>query len=442
MKAVFVSGTHSGCGKTVAALLVMKALAERGYTVQGFKVGPDYIDPSFHEAVSGRKRRNLDWWMMGEDGIRDNFVRGVEGADVAVVEGVMGHFDGLFREGLSSTHHVSSILDFPVILVVDAWGMLQSLEAVLKGYVELSGGRIKGVILNSVGSSKHGLYLERIAKGMGLRVCGVIKRVPDLRLPERHLGLFLPDEASDFLDAVSHLSGEFIDVDEILSVSAELDIGVVSKWKAEDRIRANSVKNVTVFYDEAFSFLYSESLEALEFAGCKVRFISPTRGDDLPSETELLIIPGGYPELHASSISSNTRLMQSVREFSRDLPIYAECGGLMFLSEEVVFRGRSWKMAGIFPVKVGFGNSPVLGYATGVATENHPFLSPGKEVRGHIFHYSRMEERAPILPAYDLLFPEEKDSIQEGLVRGKTVATYLHTNLMYSPGILKGLLGM
>ena len=426
-KGFVVAGVGSGSGKTTVVCSIIAALVSKGYRVQPFKVGPDYIDPMHHSVLAGRSCRNLDVWMMGEEGVKKNFERGLENTDVAVVEGVGGIYDGLGAGEFASTAHVAKLLNLPVFLVVDAWGISRTAAAIIKGIAEFDKVRIKGVIFNFVGSSRHERLLRDVVNRYlpNIPIVGALVRTKKGFIPERHLGIVQAHEIDwdERKEVLLELS-KSIDCDKILELSA----GVEGKFHPFSLFF--NKKRVAIANDKAFSFIYTESLEALREAGAEVCFFSPINGETIPSDAEVLILPGGYPELWKNEILSNNKFLCDLRNFvDSGLKIYAECGGLIFLS-----------MAKLLPLEVKFGSRPILGYAEGKALSCHPFLKEGDTVKGHVFHYSQVEERKELKKCYELFVPSKGFRISEGYTLNSIFATYLHLNLGFSQNFLKGLL--
>ncbi len=439
IRAVVIAGVSSGSGKTTVVGAVAAELARRGLSVQVYKVGPDYIDPGHHGAITGRPVRSLDLWMMGEEGVRRNFARGLQGADVALVEGVGGLFDGMGTTEFASTAQVAKLLNLPVVLVVNAWGMSRSAAALVKGFADFDGSlNLSGVMFNLVGSEGHAGLLESSIRSTGVRSLGHLLRKREGVIPERHLGLRLAGELDweDRRDVLLDLAST-IDVDGLLSISALLP-------RPPDRpgcwISRLGDLRLAVAKDSAFAFVYQESLEALKEAGAELLFFSPVKGQGIPSSAQALYLPGGYPELYGEALQENALLKEELRAFAGSgCPIYAECGGLIYLSNSVEYRGQVFQMAGLLPLSVSFGGRPLLGYARGDATNHHPFLPAGQQVRGHVFHYSVTSESCPVRHAYRLGVPTRDLELNEGYVVGKTVATYLHLNLAFAPRLVEGI---
>ncbi len=421
-KAFILAGTKSHTGKTVVSLLTMAAFKKHNYIVQPFKIGPDYIDPMLHERLTGRSRRNLDVWLMGEEGLKRNFKKGMEGSDIGIIEGVMGFFDGVGRRGFFSTYHISKILSLPVILVVDAWGTLHSVFAEIEGFKSFGRFNLIGVIFNKVGSERHKTDLLKLSEKHGIEVLGLVPRSQELTLPERHLGLILADEVEeDFFKRIYEYSS-CIFVDKIKNLVNNLDFHHV-----EDRAEGEKGGKISIARDKAFSFIYTESIEALKEHGFEVCLFSPLSGESFPGDTNFLYLPGGYPELFAERLMENRMFVEDLKNYTdSNLPLYAECGGLIFLGRGVQFKGKYHKMSGILPYEVHFSGRPIVGYAKGFPLEKNPIFS-GK-IRGHFFHYSRVLEKESIDKGYRVVFPRG-NSIYEGFVRNRIFATYLHTIL-------------
>ena len=422
-KAFVIAGVGSGSGKTTVTCSVILAMKKMGYRVQPFKVGPDYIDPQHLSKAAGRPCRNLDVWMMGPEGVRENFLRGCCGVDVCVVEGVGGVYDGLGCESFASTAHVARILGLPVILVLDAWGISRTAAALVKGIREFEDLDVRGVIFNFAGSERHCSLLRRVVESSlpETRVLGCIVRSKKGFVPERHLGILQAWEL-DWRDREGILLdlSKNIDVEGILGLAVDVEgAGVFPRMEGSLKI--------AVARDRAFSFLYTETLEALEESGCRIVFFSPVDGEGIPSDARGLILPGGYPELWADELEESGFFKELRIYADSGMPIYAECGGLIALSRCALYKGRRLPMAGVIPVEVEFGSRPLLGYAAGSARPGHPFLRADTVVKGHVFHYSRAKLLGEIDRAYRLSLPTRGMELDEGFVKGKVVATYLHT---------------
>jgi cobyrinic acid a,c-diamide synthase len=442
-----VAGTHSGCGKTTVALALMAACRARGLAVQPFKVGPDFIDPGFHTVATGRPSHNLDGWMLSESYNRGLFARLLASADGAVVEGVMGLFDGY--DGVSeagSTAQMAKWLGTPIVLVVDARSMARSAAALVHGFSRFDPGvRLAGVIFNRVGSPGH-LNTLRDAMATALPdipVIGGIPREERITLPERHLGLVIAEEVGldhDWLESVRRLAERHLDVGRLLTAA--------SRRAATERTAASSeVKPpgthpcvpLAVARDRAFCFYYEDNLEWLEHAGAELHFFSPVAGDGLPEGAAGLYLGGGYPEIHGRALAANTRWQEDVRRGARaGLPIYAECGGLMALSRWIETRaGDRHTMAGVLPFATRMGGRrKALGYTEVLLREACLLGEPGLRLRGHEFHYSEIVESVPTAPwtsAYELQGRSGRPAVMEGYRLGSILASYVHLHFGSAP---------
>ncbi|MDM7935352.1 MAG: cobyrinate a,c-diamide synthase [Methanothrix sp.] len=416
--AFVIAGTHSGVGKTTITLGLMAALRARGLVVQPFKVGPDFIDPSHHTAICGRPSRNLDPFMMGLDGVRRSFCRAIPGADVAVVEGVMGLYDGMDGSEVGSTAQVAKALEMPVLLVIDVHGMSRSAAAIEKGFVGFDPGvRIAGTILNRVGSPRHLAMLEDC---MRLPILGALPRERDLEMKSRHLGLVMGFERDHDIQALAGLLEEHSSIDRILQLRSPCS-PIVEDAAAERSVR------IGIARDEAFCFYYQENLQDLERAGAELVPFSPMR-EDLP-EVDGLYIGGGYPELHASELEAGAARYQIKRASEDGMPIYGECGGLIYLGERIESDGRSHRMVGALPgATVMRGRLQALGYVEAWVVGENPLAEVGRTVRGHEFHYSSFDCGADARFAYRLSRGRGIDGGRDGIVEHETLGGYLHAH--------------
>lgn len=409
--ALVVAAPHSGSGKTIITLALMAALKARGLSVQPFKVGPDFIDPGLHSRVTGRTSRNLDGWMLGRATNRALFERWAGGADAAVVEGVMGLFDGY--DGLSeagSTAEMAKWLNLPVLLVVDACSMARSAAALVLGFTRFDPDlTCAGVVFNRVGSPGHLQYLNQAMQQSlpDLPVLGGIPRDPRLQLAERHLGLVTAEETRltpEHLRDLAEIIERHLDLDRLLGLSRRpIDLALPSTaaavpaplLPAADRAATTARPPVVIAVarDEAFCFYYQDNLDLLTEQGAELIPFSPLRGDRLPPDASALYLGGGYPEVHAERLAANQTWLREVRDgAARGLPIYAECGGLMTLSRFIeTAPGRRWPMAAVLP----FGTRMLkrrkaLGYTEVELLVPTPIGPPGLKLRGHEFHYSEI----------------------------------------------------
>ena len=429
---IVVAGTHSGTGKTTVASGLMAALCKKGLRVAPFKVGPDFIDPSYHTLAAGRHGRNLDAFLSGPGMVAPLFAHGARGADVAIVEGVMGLFDGKSGGGeLASTAHVAKLLDAPVVLVVDARAMARSVAATVHGYTTFDPGlKVSGVVLNRVGSSVHERMLRDALKPLNIPVLGVLHRDDAIQTPDRHLGL-VPvaerrDEARRSLDALGAVVSNSLDLDGIVKLARSAGPLDAEPWSPgsapldlQDSVR------IAVATGPSFSFLYRENLESFEAAGAEVAFFDPTTDERLPARTDALYLGGGFPETNAEALSSNSAMRESVRSFAESgRPVVAECGGLLYLVREL----DGHPMCGVLDATATMTGRLALGYREATAPTASPLAEAGTGVRAHEFHYSSVEPGAGRRPAWYLA-----DRGPEGFVDGGVHASYLHTHWAAAP---------
>jgi cobyrinic acid a,c-diamide synthase len=461
-----IAATHSGTGKTTITAGLILALRNRGLTIQPFKVGPDYIDPGFHTLAAGRPGRNLDTVMISEEAVAELFLHAAGGggtaggaagkhgsffppADLSVIEGVMGLYDGFSGEvETGSTAHLAKVLHSPVVLCIDARAMARSAAAVALGFVRFDpAARICGFILNNIGSPHHfELVKGIIEETTKLPVFGYLPKQGEIALPERHLGL-VPAWERDELPEAERLAGlveEYIDVDRTIEAARsapELEVRQLdasetpgphggSKIFPQTQISSNTGR-VKIGYalDDAFHFYYQDNLDILEWYGAELVPFSPLRDDRLPEGIAGIYIGGGYPELRAEALAGNTGMTESLRKAARSgMPIYAECGGLMYLVEELVtFEGVTFPMAGLFPGKVIMEKKlAALGYYRGTALEDTPIAKKGWSVWGHVFHWSRLEGVAQNQRFGFTLEKPGKDPVTDGLLEGNVLAGYFH----------------
>ena len=416
---IVVAGTHSGCGKTTFASGLMAALAARGLAVQPFKVGPDFIDPTHHSAICGRTSRNLDPFMMGEAGVRETFVRTSAGADIAVVEGAMGLFDGLEGTDTASTAHVAKILDAPVLLVVDAGGASRSVHAMVQGYAGFDPAvRVAGAIFNRIGSPRH---LAMIEETKSLPIYGGIPRRTDLVVESRHLGLAMAAETG-MMARFGAVVEETCDLPGLIDLARSAP---PLPAPAEAPARPESGVRIGVANDAAFCFYYADNIDRLVRAGAEPIFFSPMT-DRLP-DVDALYLGGGYPELHAEALSSS-RCREDLRRAADDgMPVYAECGGLIYLTERLATDEGDYPMAGVLPAAAEMtGRIQALGYVEARVAGTAPVLAPGSVFRGHEYHYSRLDCARDARFALELLRGRGIDGDRDGLTAQNAVGQYTH----------------
>lgn len=422
-----IAGTRSGAGKTTVATGIMAALRRRGHRVAAAKVGPDFIDPGYHSLATGRPARNLDPWMCGSDIVAPLAERAAAGAQTLVVEGVMGLFDGAADGTPSSTAEVAKLLDSPVVLVVDAASMSQSVAALVSGFRNWDAEvRVAGVILNLVGSDNHERMLREALTASGVDVYGAIHRDDALRWRSRHLGLQPvaedPAGVSASLDRLASVIEASCDLDGLLRVAAAAPaLGVA----ALPRPRPVAALRIAVAGGPAFSFCYQDNLEALTAAGAELVTFDPCRDEALPEGSAAVVAGGGFPELFAEALAANRPMLQSVAmHHRRGGVVWAECGGLLWLTRSL----GGWPMAGVIEADATMSGGRVLGYRTAMTTVGSPLGPAGTELRGHEFHYSATQ------PDGEALVLTGRSGVTRGGFAGPSLlASYLHVHLAADP---------
>lgn len=423
--AILIAGTHSGVGKTTITLGLMAALRARGLSVQPFKVGPDFIDPSHHAAICGRPSRNLDPFMMGEDGVRRCFASALPGADVAVVEGVMGLFDGMDGGDVSSSAQVARILDLPVLLVINVHGMSRSAAAIEKGFAGYDPRvRLAGTILNRVGSERH---LSMLKSSLTLPIYAALPREKDMEMKSRHLGLVMGFEKEHDLQALASWLESHAAIEEILRLSRPYSPAAPQEGERERPACTGDAVSIGIACDEAFCFYYHENLSELKRWGARLVCFSPLR-DDLP-DVDGLYIGGGYPELHAGILQSAPARRQILRASEDGMPIYGECGGLMYLGQALEAENGRYEMVGALPGTTVMGKRlAALGYAEAEAVLDSPLAAMGRSIRGHEFHYSHFDCDRDARFAFRLHRGRGIRDGWDGLVEHNTMGGYLHAH--------------
>ncbi len=415
---IVIAGTHSGCGKTTVASGIMAALTARGHVVQPFKVGPDFIDPTHHTRICGRVSRNLDPFMMGEEGCRETFVRATAGADIAVIEGVMGMFDGIDGGDVASTAHVARILQAPVILVADVKGMSRSVHALTQGFASYDPSvKIAGIIYNRTGSPRH---RDMIASSAALPSFGWIPRHDGIGLKSRHLGLVMAHEDSS-LKAAGDVIEEHADVDRIVSSARSAPDMLPAPVQPDE---TNPFVTIGIAWDDAFCFYYQDNLDRLRAAGADLLFFSPLT-DPLPPVSGLYF-GGGYPELHLEQLSHSPLTASLKSAVDRGLPVYAECGGLMYLTREVESE-RTFRMTGILPADTMMTKKiQGLGYVKAEVVSGGSILPVSRILLGHEFHYSSVSPDSDAQFALRLSRGKGITDDRDGIFSCNAIGTYTH----------------
>lgn len=396
--ACLIAAPSSGSGKTLLTLSLIAWARQQGQSIQPFKVGPDYLDPQLLTAASGRPCRNLDLSLCGEDWVRGSFLRHGSTADLAVVEGVMGLFDGIGPSSDGSSAAVAAALQLPVVLVVDASGQAQSLAALVRGFQQHDPSlRLAGVVLNRVSSPRHRELLDAVLEGIDVPLLGSLPRNLSLELPSRHLGLAPAHELARLegrLEAWASLAQEHLDLGALLPLLKPPSSGVppLDSLNAEPpNGTSRSLLPVAVAQDAAFHFRYPEMQESLEALGMPVLSWSPLADEAIPEEATGLILPGGFPEQHAAALSECKQSLTALRHWFRQRPLYAECGGMLLLGQTLTdLEGRAHPMAGVLPFRARRGNLQV-GYRQLTATADSLLLRKGERYVGHEFHRWSLE---------------------------------------------------
>ena len=431
--AVVIAAPASGSGKTTVATGLIGALRQAGHRVAPFKVGPDYIDPGYHALAAGRPGRNLDPVLVGEDLIGPLYRHGSDGCDIAVVEGVMGLFDGRIDGAMTgpatgSTAHVAALLGAPVILVVDAKGQSHSMAALLHGFSTFDDStRIAGVILNRVGSPRHAEVLRQACEHAGVPVLGVLPRLDQLSVPSRHLGLITAvehgDRARDAVDAMTALVASHVDLAGV--VTAAGGCVAAEPWSPEHAIafRADEPVTVAMAAGQAFSFSYAEHLELLRAAGADVVEFDPLT-ESLPPDTAAVVLPGGFPEEFGAELSANEGLRHQIAELAAGgAPVHAECAGLAYLVDEL----DGHPMCGVLAGKARFTEKLTIGYRDAVAPAASSLYEEGERAVGHEFHHTAVTFTDSYQSAW-VFRGRDAPTVRDGAVHGGVHASYLHTH--------------
>lgn len=466
---IVIAGTHSGVGKTSVTLGLIAALKRRGLRVQTFKVGPDFLDPSYHAVASGRPAYNLDGWMSNQEYVTRLFSRVSADADISIIEGVMGLFDGAYPDSIAgSSAEIAVWLNAPVILVTDVYGMAGSIAALVKGFATFHEGvRIAGVIANACGSRRHAELVGRSLESSGVSgLVGAIEKGSLPALSSRHLGLVTANAKNLSplrLDALADAVERQVSLDDVLQIAASA--GILSLRDSRDSTGegmegASAVNKRTspsvekaicigVAKDEAFHFYYQDLFDELTQRGCIVVPFSPLRDVNIPAGIDALYIGGGYPEEYAETLAANESMKEDICRFARSgRPVYGECGGLMYLSEGIETRdGISYPMVGLVPARTRMlDRIKSLGYVEVAFREDSIWGKKGDLLRGHEFHYSELlatpAGKEGWRPVYDMTYRRTNAVYQEGFQRGNILASYVHLHLAGRPAALEEFLSL
>jgi cobyrinic acid a,c-diamide synthase len=445
-----IAGTNSGVGKTTVTLGIMSSLVQKGINVQGFKAGPDYIDPSHHTFVTGNASRNLDTWVMGNDACCELFERSAANADISVIEGVMGLYDGsIDSTGHGSSAHLAKILQTPVILVINAKGLAQSAGAIVMGFKEFDKDiKLSGVIVNNVASYSHYDCIKKsIEDNCSVAVLGYLKKDIEVNIPERHLGLIPSAEGrikSSFYEKLGQIVLETIDTDRLLEIAGSAPVFPdYNKSIFTDR---NSSLNVTlaIAKDNAFCFYYQDDIDLFETMGAKIKYFSPLNDRYLPDDIDGIFMGGGFPELYADKLMKNESMRNSILEAHKQgIVIYGECGGMMYLLEKLIdCEGRSFKMSGILSGASRMENKRQgLGYVIADAICDNVICKRGDTFRAHEFHWSKLQDVPDDTTfAYNARKSNGKKSGFDGICKHNVLASYTHVHFSSNPELARNIL--
>lgn len=424
---IVIAGATSGVGKTSITCSIIYALQKHGYSVQPFKVGPDYIDPGYLSSISKHETYNLDAWLMGNKQLLNSFVSNSK-SNVSVIEGVMGYYDGFGGcSNYASTHHVASLTKSPVILVLDASKTSRSIAATALGFIKFHrNSRIVGIILNKIGSKKHELLCRDALEKTKIPIVGVIPKNSSLNMPSRHLGLISTMESKTLkkqIEKISKIISNYLDINQIIKI-----VNNSTQLTKKSQPTHKKVKTtIAVALDTSFNFYYQDNLEALRREGANLKFFSPVKDKKIP-KCDGLYIGGGFPEILGDSLSKNKIMKESIKKLSEDnLPIYAECGGLMYMTKSISSQNKKYKMIGIFDAETKMTNKMRLNYTKGKITKKNPISEKLHNFQGHEFHYSQLESVSSDSKfVYDLEIGEGIKKYQDGLIQDNTLASYGH----------------
>ena len=420
-----IAGVTSGVGKTSITSAIIYGMKKRGYSIQPFKVGPDYIDPSYLSVISGNDTKNLDVWLMGKNELMKSFARN-SASDVSIIEGVMGYYDGFGgKTNYASTHHVASLLKSPTVLVLDASKAARSIAATALGFAKFHhNSRIVGIILNKIGSKKHENMCRQALTNLKVPILGSILKDSE-SMESRHLGLIPIKEQKSLQNKIRKISREIsdgLDIDRIIKICKN----VPELPKVKPKKFKETTSTVAVALDSSFNFYYHDNLEALRREGAKLKFFSPVTDKKIP-KCDLIYIGGGFPEILGQSLERNTTMRNLIKKHAEEgMPIYAECGGLMYLTKSISFGKKKYKMVGLFDAETQMTKKMTLNYTEGRIRSNCLISTPAK-FRAHEFHYSKIRNLAKDAKlVYDLKIGEGISGKKDALSEYNTLASYCH----------------
>jgi len=424
---LILTGTTSGVGKTAITCAIIYGMKKRGYSVQPFKVGPDYIDPSYLSSISKNDTRNLDAWLMGNQQLVNSFTKNST-SDFSIIEGVMGYYDGFSGlSNYSSTHHVASLLKSPVILVLDASKTARSIAATALGFQKFhKNSRIVGVILNKIGTEKHEILCKQALQSLKIPVVGSITKDPILSLKSRHLGLIPAIENKSMRKKIYFIAkkiADFIEIDKLIDISNN----TTSITKQKNKKIKKTKTTIAVALDSSFNFYYRDNIDALRREGAKIKFFSPISDSRVPS-CNGIYIGGGFPEILGNLLQKNRKMKKTIKNLAeKEIPIYAECGGLMYLSRSINYGRKKFNMVGLFDAETKMTNRMKLNYTKGKIKSNCIISPKSKNLRGHEFHYSELDSISSDSKfVYQLSLGDGIKNKQDGLIQYNTLASYGH----------------
>jgi len=426
---IILAGATSGVGKTTITSAIIHGLKDKGYSVQPFKVGPDFIDPSYLSSISNKVARNLDVWLMGKNGVVNSFVQNSR-SDISVIEGVMGYYDGFSgKSSFASTYDVATITKSPVILILDASKTARSIAATALGFTNFEkNSRICGLILNNVGSKKHEHLCREALDKLKLPIFGIIPRNKDVQLESRHLGLIPVREKASLDKKIKNVAkslSNFIDIEKIIRICKKASVMQQIPIKKEKKNKIT----IAVALDESFNFYYEDNLDILRRMGAVLEFFSPVSDKKIP-QCDGIYLGGGFPEVKGELLQRNMQMQKLIKKSAEDgIPIYAECGGLMYLTKSITYKYRKFKMVGLFDAVTNMEQKLKLNYTKAKIRSNSTFLPQKETVRGHEFHYSQLESLSKDSRfAYDLSLGIGIKNNRDGLVAYNTLASYMHVH--------------
>ena len=423
---ITLAGVTSGVGKTSITCAIIYALQKKGFSVQPFKVGPDYIDPSYLSSISKHEAINLDVWLMGKKHLLESFVSNSK-SDISVIEGVMGYYDGFGGDSnYASTHHVASITKSPVILILDASKTSRSIAATAIGFQKFHrNSRIFGLILNKIGSKKHEILCRQALEKTKLPILGVIYKNSELNFESRHLGLIPAEEKNlkSKIEKTSKIISDSLDIDKIIQIMQK-PLPLPTKSKI---ILKKPRTTISIALDGSFNFYYRDNLEALRREGADLKFFSPIHDKKLP-KSDGIYIGGGFPEILGNSLEKNSTMKKIIKKSSEEnIPIYAECGGLMYLTKSIDYGNKKYKMIGLFDAETKMTEKMKLNYTKGKIISKNIISDKTHELRGHEFHYSELDSVSSDSKfAYELDIGEGIKNHKDGMIQYNTLASYGH----------------